>query len=260
MAPEKARAGLCVLSRTAIHNSMQYLFIHGSWHGAWAWQKLIPHIESKGHKTICIDLPGSGSDADNAENITYQEVYDYVWDTIDGLKEPAIIVAHSSAGLITAQIAEALHNKVAHAYYLAAWLPRDGYSLIDLSVAHNKSEFYTCFNKDNIKQTVGLNMPSAAEFLYHDCDVDDAKWAAAKVRPKSIRLDIEKMPPVIPVNSLPKSTYVLCENDRVVHHLCQLDMAERFGFRAHQIKRLALGHSSFLAQPAAVADLLCSTD
>ena len=39
-----------------------YLLIHGAWHGAWCWFKIIPYLENKGHKVITPNLPGHGID------------------------------------------------------------------------------------------------------------------------------------------------------------------------------------------------------
>ena len=42
-----------------------YVLIHGSWHGAWCWYKIIPLLEQVGHKAITLDLPGHGRDGMN---------------------------------------------------------------------------------------------------------------------------------------------------------------------------------------------------
>jgi pimeloyl-ACP methyl ester carboxylesterase len=39
-----------------------YVLIHGSWHGAWCWHKIIPRLEAAGHKVIAPDMPRHGRD------------------------------------------------------------------------------------------------------------------------------------------------------------------------------------------------------
>lgn len=39
-----------------------FILIHGSWHSAWNWHKVIPILEQQGHKVIAVDLPGMGRD------------------------------------------------------------------------------------------------------------------------------------------------------------------------------------------------------
>ena len=39
---------------------MHFLLIHGSWHGAWCWHKIVPRLQAEGHSAHAIDLPGRG--------------------------------------------------------------------------------------------------------------------------------------------------------------------------------------------------------
>ena len=39
-----------------------FLLIHGSCHGAWCWDDLIPELEALGHTARAIDLPSHGAD------------------------------------------------------------------------------------------------------------------------------------------------------------------------------------------------------
>ena len=39
-----------------------FILIHGAWHGAWCWHKLIPLLEASGARVIAPDLPSMGDD------------------------------------------------------------------------------------------------------------------------------------------------------------------------------------------------------
>ena len=39
---------------------MRFLLIHGGFHGAWCWDRVVPELEQLGHKAVAIDLPGHG--------------------------------------------------------------------------------------------------------------------------------------------------------------------------------------------------------
>ena len=39
-----------------------FILIHGAWHGAWCWHKLVPLLEAQGHRVIAPDLPSMGAD------------------------------------------------------------------------------------------------------------------------------------------------------------------------------------------------------
>ena len=34
-----------------------FALVHGAWHGAWCWERLVPEIEGHGHAAIAVDLP-----------------------------------------------------------------------------------------------------------------------------------------------------------------------------------------------------------
>jgi pimeloyl-ACP methyl ester carboxylesterase len=36
---------------------MDICLVHGSFHGAWCWDLLRPHLESRGHRVVAVDLP-----------------------------------------------------------------------------------------------------------------------------------------------------------------------------------------------------------
>ncbi len=40
-----------------------FVLVHGSWHGAWCWGLVEPHLRRGGASSIAIDLPGHGLDA-----------------------------------------------------------------------------------------------------------------------------------------------------------------------------------------------------
>lgn len=235
---------------------MRYLLIHGSWHGAWAWSKLVPLLQNMGHEVICSDLPGSGDDADNAVNISYADLYAHVFDAIKQSPEPLVIVAHSFAGMLAAQACEELHERVHHIFYIAAWLPQENMSLFDKAVAYNNSNLPSIFRDVGDPRLRALDSSGAKDFFYHDCSDDIQDWASKLLRPKAAQPDHEKMPAFKPTYTLPKSSYILCNADRAVNPISQRDMAVRFGFSSDQIKIIKSSHSPFLSKPEELAQLI----
>lgn len=235
---------------------MNYLLLHGSWHGAWCWDLLAPLLRKQGHEVYCADLPGSGDDAHNAANITYKHIQDHVLQQIEACPGPLIVVAHSFAGFLAFYAAEKFHEKIAHVFYLAAWLPEEGKSLIDKAVGYNNSQLPSIFIECEDKRLKALDNVGAMEFFYHDCPEATQEWAATRIRPKAAQPDNEKMPTISSRHTLKKSSYVICSEDRVVDPISQLDMAKRFDFLPFQIKVLKSGHSPFLSKTEELTLLL----
>jgi pimeloyl-ACP methyl ester carboxylesterase len=39
-----------------------FVLVHGAWHGAWCWYKVVPRLRQAGHEVIAPDLPSLGRD------------------------------------------------------------------------------------------------------------------------------------------------------------------------------------------------------
>ena len=82
-----------------------YVLVHGSWHGAWCWHKIIPLLEQAGHQAIAVDLPGHGRDWTDARDVSLQSYVESVCDILDAQPEPVILVGHSRGGIVVSQTA-----------------------------------------------------------------------------------------------------------------------------------------------------------
>jgi len=111
-----------------------FILIHGSFHGAWIWHKLIPQLEALGHKGLAIDLPGHGQDKTPASRVSLSRCVNALLDTIDAQVEPVILVAHSRNGIVISQAAEARSGRIRGLVYLAAYMVPHGKSMMDYAL------------------------------------------------------------------------------------------------------------------------------
>jgi len=124
-----------------------YLLIHGAWHGAWCWERVMPLLMEAGHKAVAIDLPGFGLNAKLPESfvkrpfdpavfatepspvrgVTLQEYADKIMRTIDTLLRggsgPVVLVGHSMGGIPITLVGEMVPEKIKKIVYLAACMP-----------------------------------------------------------------------------------------------------------------------------------------
>ena len=56
----------------------QFLLVHGAFHGAWCWQKLVAELEKRGHRAKAIDLPGQGADQTPLKEVTLDTMVDKI--------------------------------------------------------------------------------------------------------------------------------------------------------------------------------------
>jgi len=109
------------------------IFVHGAFAGAWKWARVVEPLEAAGHTAEALDLPGSGEDRTPVGEVTLDAYVDSVAAQLDGRPEPAVLVASSMGGVVCTETAARHPEKVAGIVYVAAFVPRDGQSLIDLT-------------------------------------------------------------------------------------------------------------------------------
>ncbi|MEU3982824.1 alpha/beta hydrolase [Streptomyces sp. NPDC026672] len=225
-----------------------FVLVHGAWHGAWCWDRVLPELEARGHRAVAVELP---SDDPAADTDAYLRAID------DHVHDPrsTVLVAHSMAGLIAPVYAE--RRPVQELVLLSSLLPLPGASWRDqLTNSRPMAEdFYSKFLPHQLTDPQGLSRwppDIAADLFYHDCTPDDAADAAARLRPQAATVLREKTPWTGEVPS--PTRYIVCEADRAVSGPWAEEAAKaRFG--AH-INHLYSSHSPFWSRPAALAALL----
>ncbi len=148
----------------------RFVLVHGGWVGGWYWEKVVPLLEEAGHQVETPDLPGHGDDRTPIPEVSLQGYADRVCGVLDEQPEPAVLVGHSMGGIVISQAAEQRPEKVQTLVYLAAFLLRDGETL--LSVAENDTESltlsamvmnedqtYATVREDAVKETFGADCP-----------------------------------------------------------------------------------------------------
>ena len=115
-----------------------------------------------------------------------KDYVDAIIDQLDGLSEPAYLVGHSSGGAIVTQVAEYRPEKIRTLVYLAAFLPKDGDSILGLFQQASESRLLrsVVHSKDQTELTV----PEGAlrECFYAECSDEDVALAKTCIVPEPI--------------------------------------------------------------------------
>ena len=77
-----------------------FVLVHGSWMGSWAWERLLPLLNAVGRRATAADLPGYGADTTPAAGIALQSYADKVLAAVDQVDEPVVLVGHSMGGIV----------------------------------------------------------------------------------------------------------------------------------------------------------------
>jgi pimeloyl-ACP methyl ester carboxylesterase len=230
------------------------VLIHGAWHGAWCWERLIPALEARGRKAIAIDLPGGGEDQTPLAQVTLALYAQRVVETLARLDEPAVLVGHSMGGVSITAAAEAAPERIAKLVYLCAFAPRDGESLLGMAGQDNPDNavMKTLFSDDGLSVTVAEETIQPA--FYADCSAKDVAFAKARLRPLAVQ------PAAAPVRvtaerygRVPR-VYIECTEDRAIPIERQRAMAA--AVQPIDIRTMRTSHSPFFSAPDELADIL----
>jgi hypothetical protein len=165
-----------------------FALVHGSWHGAWCWERLEPELAARGHRAIAIDLPIEDPDAGLGRHA------ELVAEALVGVDDDVILVGHSMAGSTIPLVAR--HRPLRHLVFLAALVPEPGRSVTDRYTAEDV--YVPGFVGNTLLREDGASYwpdPEAAvRCFYHDCTAADAAWAVSRLRPQSAAPRLEPWP------------------------------------------------------------------
>jgi pimeloyl-ACP methyl ester carboxylesterase len=194
---------------------MRFVLVHGAFVGGWIWGPLAERLDELGHTTVAPDLPGAGDDPTPVEEVTLGAYADRICDLLNG-DEPSILVANSMGGMVISEAAARRPDRVKRLVYVAAFLPGDGQSLVDLTSLPEGAD-------DLVQQTVvvqgdppvGTLPASTCRASNADCSPEVIDWAVSRTgsqpfapltKPVSLNPEFDGIP----------RTYVLCTADRII--------------------------------------------
>ena len=165
-----------------------YVLVHGSGHGAWCWQRVVPLLEAKGHNVVAVDLPGNGHDDTPLAGVTLETYAEHVCRVLDSLDSPAVLVGHSLGGISISRAAELRPDKVAVLVYLTALLLPDGGTFLsavsDEPDAQRALETRSSWDLSEDRSHVVYKMEQAQHRFYNDCSQEDVEWAKPMLVPQ----------------------------------------------------------------------------
>lgn len=113
-----------------------YVLIHGSWHGAWCWDKLKDRLQSSGDTVRALTLLGLGERADELNPDVDLRVHaeDLERQLAATDNNDAVLVAHSYGGMVVAWLASRLPDYgFRRIVLLDAFLPLPGETALDVA-------------------------------------------------------------------------------------------------------------------------------
>lgn len=109
------------------------MLVHGAWHGAWCWRRVVPVLEGAGHRVVPVTLTGVGERAHQlSPEVTLAT---HVEDVVAAVRAQecrgAVLVGHSYGGIVVTGAADRLGEEVGRLVYVDAVVPTPGRSWAD---------------------------------------------------------------------------------------------------------------------------------
>lgn len=107
-----------------------FVLVHGAWHGAWCWQRIVRGLWAQGHRAFAVSLTGVG---ERAHQLSSQiSLATHVADVMAVIEaeelRSCVLVGHSYAGMVITGVADRIEDlkALSRLVYLDAMVPLPG--------------------------------------------------------------------------------------------------------------------------------------
>ncbi len=246
--------GSATSSSTGGGSAKPYVIVHGAWSGAWAWDSVAAGLKAKGQSVTVVELPAHGDDQTSISAATFDSYTAKVGSAVDAAGGPVILVGHSMGGMVISEVAEQRADKIDKLVYVAAFLPKDGDSLLALAQTDADSHLGSApLEVDMTAGTADVPMDKLDDVFCADCSTTELQSLHAHYR-------TEPLAPLAATVHLTAGSfgavakyYVYTTQDHAVSYTLQQKMTT--GVSIVATASVDTSHSPFLSNP----DLLVST-
>ena len=227
------------------------VLVHGAFHGAWCWDRVVPRLEAAGVPAIAVDLPGHGADGGPPGDLHTHA--DWLRRFLEAQPGPVVLVGHSYGGAVITDAAAGVPG-VARLVYLAAIVPDTGETMTtvmpDRVADDDRASLVPEAMRVGADGNLVVDPERAAAAFYADCADADVEFALARLGPQNAASFAQPVRAAA-WRTIP-STYVICHDDRAVGVGFQHALATR----TTDTVEMTTSHSPFFSQPQAIAEVL----
>lgn len=234
-----------------------FLLVHGAWHSGRCWDRVVPLLESAGHRVLAPSLTGYG---DKAHLLSPEVGLDtHVDDIVTLLNEEnlteVVLVGHSYAGLVISSAANQVPNRIAHLVYLDAMVPENGETAVDVHpMTQNLIDLAA-------KSGNGWRVPPLPQQppplgLFGVTDPADVAWLHTMLSDQPVRCLQQPVRLDNPaVNAIPR-THIHCVGAKPEGITRRPVPAIQPNGSTAQVWELPTGHDCMITMPAELSELL----
>lgn len=226
-----------------------FLLLHGSWHGAWCWHKVLPRIQAAGHTVTAIDLPGRGRAPAVPCAVGLARMVRAAEAALTAQGTTTVVV-HSRNGIVASSLAERVPDRIARTIYLASFMLPDGKRVLDY-LPHNRASVLT--GRVDINRVAlwdWLRPEAYREALYADCSDDDIALASTLLVREPLRPALTRLRLTDARYGRVPRAYIRLTQDHAVSVALQDRLLNET--RVDRVASIDASHSAYFSQPDAL--------
>ena len=233
---------------------MQFVLVHGAWHGAWCWARVLPLLRVDGHAAHAVTLTGVGERAHQLSSDI--RVATHIADVLGVIRceelDRVVLVGHSYGGIVVTGVADALERDrpgvLASLVYVDGTAPLPGESW---SSAHRPEVVAARVAAGNTSGGLSLPQPDAAVFGLAGADCD---WVNRRMTPQPFGLYQDPLDFDAGRVARVRRTFIDCNQPALANiDAMRLRVRREPGWR---VVELATGHDAMVSAPRELAQML----
>ena len=105
-----------------------FVLVHGAWHGAWCWRRVVDLLQAQGHRVHAVTLTGVGERA----HLLSPDIHlnTHIQDVVAAIENEelsdVVLAVHSYAGMVGTGVADRIGQRLHHLVYVDAVVPKPG--------------------------------------------------------------------------------------------------------------------------------------
>ncbi|WP_029268506.1 alpha/beta fold hydrolase [Flavobacterium sp. KJJ] len=234
-------------------NENTIVIIHGAWSSSNDWQHVSEDLIAGGNSVIAVNLPGHGSDNTPISTISLKLYVDEVKKAI-GSKQNIVLVRHSFGGMVASQVAEEIAPQIKKIIYVAAYVPKNGESLLTIAKTDAESHVGKNLVVDEKAGVASIKKEGIADVFLADAPKQVADYVSNNLKP-------EPLAPLATPVTLTESrfgkinkVFVYTLNDHTIGYSLQQKMTKDAGIE--RLYALPSSHTPFIMFPNVLAQII----
>ena len=248
-----AAAGLSACGTQTTRRGVPFVLVHGAWHGAWCWDRVVPMLQGRQHAIHTPTLPGMGERA--AELSAAIDLQTHIADIAQYIERrdlrDVILVGHSYAGLVISGVADQLGAaRLRRLIFVDALVLDSGQSLASVL-----GPAWSSFADAARERGGGIAMPALPPTAFGVLDAQDQAWVASRLTAHPVHTFDRPLVLRQPLGNGVSKVYIDCHSPgmpAVAPFKAKVRAQE--GWAAYE--SLATGHDAMVTQPSGLATLL----